>query len=173
MSKEGKKTVDKSTKIDEETKSNEVDNGATETKKVEETEKVDGTAKETTQASSEEPKKDESNETAETETEGTETTEDNANTVEQTEQQGNGISINDLVTKDMLAERLSALEAKFDAVVKENIDLKDALSKAKDETDGLRDKYENKDFGSFSSQRPDMKDKTAYETFESYSKKFM
>ena len=41
------------------------------------------------------------------------------------------------------------MQAKVDAVEKENTDLKDALAKAKSESDGLRDKYErNGDFGS-------------------------
>ena len=60
--------------------------------------------------------------------------------VEETEPQGNGIDINDLVTKDMLAQRLSALEAKFDAVVKENNDLKEKLSSKSEELDGMKDK---------------------------------
>lgn len=173
MSEKDTKTVDTSINVDDKTKSNEVDKGATETKKVEETIKVDETTKDTTQSPSGETKKDESNENVETKTENEETTKDNANMVEETEPQGNGVNINDLVTKDMLTERLSALEAKFDAVVKENIDLKDKLSKSQEETDGLRDKYENKDFGNFNRQGVSTKNKDANETFESYSKQFM
>ena len=93
--------------------------------------------------------------------------------VEDTEPQGNGIDINDLVTKDMLAQRLSALEAKFDAVVKENSDLKNQLSSKSEELDGMKDKYENKDFGNFQKQGVQTKDKQANSSFDEYSKAFM
>lgn len=72
---------------------------------------------------------------------------------------GNGIRIEDLVTKEELASRLSALEAKYDAVIKENQDLKE--------------KYENKDFGNFQKQGMVEKDKQANSTFDEYSKQFM
>lgn len=93
--------------------------------------------------------------------------------VEETAPQGNGIDINDLVTKDMLAQRLSALEAKFDAVVKENSDLKEKLSSKSEELDGMKDKYENKDFGNFQRQGVMAKDKSANSSFDEYSKAFM
>lgn len=93
--------------------------------------------------------------------------------VAETEPQGNGIDINDLVTKDMLAQRLSALEAKFDAVVKENSDLKEKLSSKSEELDGMKDKYENKDFGNFQRQGVMAKDKSANSSFDEYSKAFM
>lgn len=173
MPENDKKTVDTSIKVDEKTKSNEVDKGATETEKVEKTEKVDETTKDTTQTPSGDSEKKESNDNVEEKTNEEETTEATEYKVEETEPQGNGISINDLVTKDMLAERLSALEAKFEAVVKENTDLKDKLSKSQEETNGLRDKYENKDFGNFNKQGVSTKNKDANETFESYSKQFM
>ena len=112
--------------------------------------------------------------------EATETTEDTAKEeeptapqVEETEPQGNGININELVTKDMLAQRLSALEAKFDAVVKENQDLKDQLSSKSEELDGMKDKYENKDFGNFQKQGVQVRDKQANSSFDEYSKQFM
>lgn len=85
--------------------------------------------------------------------------------VQETEPQGNGILLNDLVTKDELKERLSAMEAKFDAIVKENQDLKNELS-------GMKDKYENKDFGNMQKQGVDAK-QNQYETFDEYSKQFM
>jgi hypothetical protein len=113
-----------------ETENNEVDKGKstdvvdTKEEKVEETDKK------------EEP-------TAPTEEETAKDEEPTAPQVEETEPQGNGIDINDLVTKDMLAQRLSALEAKFDAVVKENSDLKNQLSNKNDELNGMKDKYEN------------------------------
>ena len=111
--------------------------------------------------------------TAPTEEETTKDEEPTAPQVEETEPQGNGIDINDLVTKDMLAQRLSALEAKFDAVVKENSDLKEKLSAKSEELDGMKDKYENKDFGNFQKQGVMTKDKSANSSFDEYSKAFM
>lgn len=108
-----------------------------------------------------------------TEEETTKDEEPTAPQVEDTETQGNGIRVDDLVTKDMLAERLAALEAKFDAVVKENSDLKDKLSSKSEELDGMKDKYENKDFGNFQKQGMQVKDKSANSSFEEYSKAFM
>ena len=86
--------------------------------------------------------------------------------VQDTESEGNGVRIEDLVTKEYLAEKLSALEAKYDAVVKENADLKDELS-------GMKDKYENSDFGGF--QRKGLGEKSAdvEDSFDAYSKAFM
>lgn len=119
----------------------------------------------------EEPKKEEPNTPAEEPTAQEE--QPSAPQVEDTEPQGNGIDINDLVTKDMLAQRLSALEAKFDAVVKENSDLKNQLSSKSEELDGMKDKYENKDFGNFQKQGMQVKDKSANSSFDEYSKAFM
>lgn len=143
-----------------ETENNEVDKEKstdvvdTKEEKVEETDKKE----ETPAPTNEEPTKDE---------------EPTAPQVEETEPQGNGIDINDLVTKDMLAQRLSALEAKFDAVVKENSDLKNQLSNKNDELNGMKDKYENKDFGNFQKQGMQVRDKQANSSFDEYSKAFM
>lgn len=93
--------------------------------------------------------------------------------VEDTPPQGNGVRVEDLVTKEMFAERLAALEAKFDAVVKENGDLKNQLSTKSEELDGMKDKYENKDFGNFQRQGVMTKDKSANSSFDEYSKAFM
>ena len=93
--------------------------------------------------------------------------------VENAEPTGNGIPIEDLVTKDMLTERLAAFEAKFNAVVKENEDLKNQLSVKSDELNGMKDKYENKDFGNFQKQGMQVKDKHANSSFDEYSKAFM
>ena len=93
--------------------------------------------------------------------------------VQEVEPVGNGVRVEDLVTKDELMERLSAFEAKFDALVKENTDLKDQLSKSQEETNDLKDKYENKDFGNVSRQGVIEKDKSANETFDSYAKQFL
>ena len=73
----------------------------------------------------------------------------------------------------MLTEALKSMEAKFDAVVKENQDLKDKLSQSKQDADDLREKYENKDFGNFNKQGMIAKDKQANATFDEYSKQFM
>lgn len=160
--KNDKKSVDTSISIDEKTKSNEVDKGYAETTKVDETKKVDETAKDTNQASNENKG---GNDTADTKTDG-ETTEDTAKEqVQETETDGNGVRIEDLVTKEELAERLSAMEAKFDAVLKENGDLKNKLS-------AMEDKYENKDFGNFQKQGMIEKDKQANSTFDEYAKQF-
>ena len=106
-----------------------------------------------------EPKKEEEVETEETEkTEEREVEEpeketEPAPTVDSTPDEGNGIPLEQVALKDevklWIKEALSAMQAKVDAVEKENTDLKDALAKAKSESDGLRDKYErNGDFGS-------------------------
>ena len=76
-----------------------------------------------------------------------------APTVDSTPDEGNGIPLEEVALKKevrlWIKEALSAMQAKVDAVEKENTDLKDALAKAKSESDGLRDKYErNGDFGS-------------------------
>lgn len=126
---------------------------------------------ETKEEKVEEPKKEEPTAPAEEPTAQEE--QPTAPQVEDTEPQGNGIDINDLVTKDMLAQRLSALEAKFDAVVKENSDLKEKLSSKSEELDGMKDKYENKDFGNFQKQGVMAKDKSANSSFDEYSKAFM
>ena len=106
-----------------------------------------------------EPKEEEEVETEETEkTEEREVEEpeketEPAPTVDSTPDEGNGIPLEQVALKDevklWIKEALSAMQAKVDAVEKENTDLKDALAKAKSESDGLRDKYErNGDFGS-------------------------
>ena len=83
-----------------------------------------------------------------------------AEQVQEVEAKGNGIRVDDLVTKDELAERFAALEAKFDAVVKENQDLKQ--------------KYENQDFGTHQKQGNfEAENSPKYESFDSYSKDYM
>jgi len=145
-------------KVDDKTESNEVGKEKS-TDKVEKTEeKVDETKK------------------VEDETPKDKTADDDEPTapqVQDTETQGNGVDINDLVTKEMLTEALKSMEAKFDAVVKENQDLKDKLSQSKQDADDLREKYENKDFGNFNKQGMIAKDKQANATFDEYSKQFM
>ena len=111
-------------------------------------------------------------------TDKTETTETDNQTaqneqVEDTEEMGNGIPLEQVVTKQYLAERLAALDQKYEAILKENTDLKETLSKITAERDGLKDKYENKDFGNFQKKGPQEPDKQANETFTEYSKRFM
>ena len=160
-----KKSVNTSISIDEKTKTNEVDKGSAETTKVDETKKVYETAKDTNQTPNGEDENKGGNDTADTKTDG-ENTEDTAKEqVQETETAGNGVRVEDLVTKEELADRLSALEAKFDAVLKENGDLKNKLS-------AMEDKYENKDFGNFQKQGMIEKDKQANSTFDEYAKQF-
>ena len=143
-----------------ETENNEVDKDKStdvvETKedKVEETEKKE----ETTKPTNEETTKDET---------------PTAPQVEETEPVGNGLRVEDLVTKDMLAERFSALEAKLEAIVKENQDLKNKLTDKDNELNGMKDKYENKDFGNFQKQGMVNQDKIANSSFDEYSRQFM
>ena len=158
--KNDKTKVDTSINIDEKTKDNKVDNGSTETSKVDETTKVDEIVK-----TNEEPKKDGEVEKTNDKTDGSEPT-DEAQQVQTTETAGNGVRVEDLVTKEELSERLSSLEAKFDAVLKENVDLKDKLS-------AMEEKYENKDFGNFQRQGVMEKNKEANNSFDEYSKQFM
>ena len=113
-------------------------------------------------------------------TDDTEPKTDDANDVEptapqvqETEPVGNGVRVEDLVTKDELMERLAAFEAKFSAVVKENEDLKNQLSTKDEELNGMKDKYENKDFGNFQKQGMIKQDKVANSTFDEYSRQFM
>lgn len=120
-----------------------------------------------------EKKEEKTEETTETTDDTTKDEEPTAPQVNETEPQGNGVRVEDLVTKEMLAERLAALEAKFDAVVKENSDLKEQLSSKSEELDGMKDKYENKDFGNFQKQGVQVKDKQANSSFDEYSKQFM
>jgi len=104
-----------------------------------------------------------------------ETTEE-APQVQETEEQGNGVRVEDIVTKDMLADRLAALEAKFDAVIKENEDLKAKLTNKEDELNGMKDKYENKDFGNtqkVGATRDEKANKGFADTYAEYAKQFM
>lgn len=152
---------------DEQEVKEKVDNENNEVKEEKSTEPVEETNSE---AKETEPKSDENVEQKE---ETTDAKEEPTEQVQETQPSGNGIRVEDLVTKDMLAERLSALEAKFDAVVKENEDLKNALSEKSDELNGMKDKYENKNFGNFQKQGIQEKDKYANSTFDEYSKQFM
>ena len=121
-----------------------------ELKKTEEKEKTKTTPE---TKKEEEVKTEETEKTEEREVEEPEKETEPAPTVDSTPDEGNGIPLEAVALKDevklWIKEALSAMQAKVDAVEKENTDLKDALAKAKIESDGLRDKYErNGDFGS-------------------------
>lgn len=69
-----------------------------------------------------------------------EVTEEEEKIVENVSPDTNGVRIEDVVLKSELEDRLSALEAKLNSVIKENEDLKDQNSE-------LKGKYEEHDFG--------------------------
>ena len=86
--------------------------------------------------------------------------------VETAEPVGNGIQLSDLVTKDELTERIAALSAKLDAVIKENADLKEQNS-------GLKSKYEDEDFGNVAKKGTmDKSDGSVDETFDQYASNY-
>jgi hypothetical protein len=151
-----------------------------ENEKVEETKdgKVDEEKKETVEKDKAVDKVSEDTETKNAESAEKEEEKAQEPIVETTDEENvNAIPINELVTKEDLTARLSAFEAKLDAVIKENQDLKDKLAQSQQDANDLRDKYENKDFGTLSRKGVAERDKSAEstfgETFESYSKRFM
>ena len=99
-----------------------------------------------------------------TESEESKTSEQNV--VRETQETGNAMRIEDLVTKDELAEKLASFEAKYQAVIKENEDLKNKLS-------DMENKYEKNDFGNMQKKGVQKKDKDANSSFDEYSKQFM
>lgn len=83
------------------------------------------------------------------------------------EESGNAVRVEDLVTRDELADKLAALASKYDAIVKENEDLKNKVG-------DMQKKYEEPDFGNY--QRKGVEtatDKVPHQSFEEYSKNFM
>jgi hypothetical protein len=151
-----------------------------ENEKVEETKdgKVDEEKKETVEKDKAVDKVSEDTETKNAESAEKEEEKAQEPIVETTDEENiNAIPVNELVTKEDLTARLSAFEAKLDAVIKENQDLKDKLAQSQQDANDLRDKYENKDFGTLSKKGVAERDKSAEntfgETFESYSKRFM
>ena len=100
--------------------------------------------------------------------------------VVEVEETGNARPIEDYALKEDVMQLIQALNAKLDAVVKENSDLKeklagkdDELHNKENELNGMREKYENKDFGNTQKQGIMTKDKSANETFEEYAKSFL
>lgn len=129
------------------------ENTSVEKEELKKTEEKEETKKTPEPKEEEEVKTEETAKTEETEVEEPEKETEPAPTVDSTPDEGNGIPLEQVALKDevklWIKEALSAMQAKVDAVEKENTDLKDALAKAKSESDGLRDKYErNGDFGS-------------------------
>lgn len=135
-----------------------------ETEKVE-TKEPEKTEKETEKVEEKVEKKEEEK-PAEEKTEKVEEEKPTEPQVQETEPEGNGIRVEDLATKDFVKEMFASFQAKYDAVVKENEDLKDKLSK-------MADKYEEHDFGGLQKQGMIEKDKYAETSFEEYSKHFM
>ena len=88
------------------------------------------------------------------------------NTVGDTEPTGNGIRIEDLATKDEVRDMLAAFEAKYDAVIKENEDLKKKLGE-------ITEKYEEKDFGTVATKGVSVSDKVENDSYDEYAKQFM
>ena len=129
------------------------ENTSVEKEEVKKTEEKEETKTTPETKKEEEVKTKETAKTEETEVEEPEKESEPDPTVDSTPDEGNGIPLEAVALKDevklWIKEALSAMQAKVDAVEKENTDLKDALAKAKSESDGLRDKYErNGDFGS-------------------------
>ena len=129
------------------------ENTSVEKEEVKKTEEKEETKTTPETKKEEEVKTKETAKTEETEVEEPEKETETDPTVDSTPDEGNGIPLEAVALKDevklWIKEALSAMQAKVDAVEKENTDLKDALAKAKSESDGLRDKYErNGDFGS-------------------------
>ena len=129
------------------------ENTSVEKEEVKKTEEKEETKTTPETKKEEEVKTEETAKTGEAKAEETKKETEPAPTVDSTPEEGNGIPLEQVALKDevklWIKEALSAMQAKVDAVEKENTDLKDALAKAKSESDGLRDKYErNGDFGS-------------------------
>lgn len=87
-------------------------------------------------------------------------------TVDTTAPTGNGIRIEDLATKDEVRDMLAAFEAKYDAVIKENEDLKKKLGE-------ITEKYEEKDFGAVATKGVSVSDKVGNDNYDEYAKQFM
>ena len=144
-----KETKKRRTKKMEETNEKEVKTEKEETKKVDS--KNEGAEKETekTEKTEETDKKEEKSEE-----ENKPAEEQPSDEVQEVSNTAEGLTIDQIATKDMVNERFSALEAKIDAILKENADLKEEIAKEKsesakkdDELNGMKEKYENSDFG--------------------------
>lgn len=84
-----------------------------------------------------------------------------------------GIDINDVVLKGDLDERLNAMSAKLDAIIKENADLKDKLADAEKQKNDLHKKYEYDDFGNQAQKDyGNVDNSTPYQSADDYVKQF-
>ena len=84
-----------------------------------------------------------------------------------------GIDINQVVLKEDLDARFSAMNAKLDAVLKENADLKDKLADAEKQKEDLHKKYEYDDFGNQAQQDyGNVDNSTPYQSADDYVKQF-
>lgn len=85
-----------------------------------------------------------------------------------------GIDISQVALKDDVNAKLDAMNAKLEAIIKENQDLKDKLSNAEKENQDLHSKYEKGDFGNNAERNFGEKDfGQSYESADDYLKKFM
>ena len=114
----------------------------------------------------------ETEKTEKVETEDKTETPDEVKPTEQVEEVQSSSQVSGITVEDILS-MISALQAKVDAVVKENGDLKNAVANKDDELKGLRDRYETPDFGNTQKKGIVTKDKFANDSFEEYSKQFM
>lgn len=154
-----------------------------ETKPIEaEKEEIEETKKTEQVETKEEPKNEEAVETKTEEAKEEEVKdEEEKPVVEEESNSAKGIAIEDLMTKQEFDEKMSAFEAKFEALVKENADLKeqnaqllDGKNKAEAETENMRNKYERPDFGNVATKNIGNNGGTQsqYQSFDEYSKQF-
>ena len=89
------------------------------------------------------------------------------------EEKGNGIPLEEIVTKEYLMEQLNSLNAKFDAVLKENKDLKEKLDDSNGKVKAMQEKYEEDDFGNATKKGvPTTKEQGKYQSFDEYASYF-
>ena len=85
-----------------------------------------------------------------------------------------GVPISEVALKADVNAKIDALNAKLEAIVKENKDLKDKLSEAENKANDLHNKYEREDFGSqVDKNYGDKNIGKPYESADDYLKKFM
>lgn len=88
------------------------------------------------------------------------------------DQEAIGYSLADVVTKDKLEQYMAGFQAKLDSIIKENADLKEKLAQKDSQVNDLKDKYENGDFGVERNNKVETTEKTTYESYSDYMKKF-
>lgn len=106
--------------------------------------------------------------------EASEKANDNNPVVEETDQQENGIPISDVMLKSEFQKYVDSFEAKFNAIVKENKDLKEANDKLAKEKEELHNKYETDSFGNYDNKahNGNANDGKQRETAQDYISKF-